>query len=146
MKDMDRWLGDGGMELISALGARFNTYGVNEELGVELGWVLGTWSPLAIACNPHGIVQAGVHCVVLDAAMNFACNACLDGRDRTKATLEMKTETMRMVRQGDSLAVSGKVIRISKQIAFVEAQISQADAILVSRSTGTFLLHREDRS
>ncbi len=89
---MDRWLGDGGMALIAAVGAAFDDYGVD---GEDLGWASGTFVPTAAACNPHGIVQAGVHGLLLDAAMNFAINAALPGRDRTKATLEMKVETMR---------------------------------------------------
>jgi uncharacterized protein (TIGR00369 family) len=135
MKDMDRWLGDGGMAIIGAIGASFTAYGE--------GWVDGTWAPTALACNPHGIVQAGVHSVVLDAAMNFAINAGLDGKDRTRATLEMKAETMLPASAGVSYAVRGEVVRMAKQVAFAEATVRDADGRLVSRSTGTFLLHRE---
>ena len=35
-KDMDRWLGDGGMEIIGLVGAGFSGYGVD---GEDLGWV-----------------------------------------------------------------------------------------------------------
>ena len=92
VKDMDRWLGDGGMEVIGLVGASFVDYGVD---GEDLGWVTGTWVPTALACNPHGTAQAGIHSLLLDAAMNFAINAALPGRGRTRGTLEMKTETMR---------------------------------------------------
>lgn len=135
MKDMDRWLGDGGMEIIEALGGTFEAYGD--------AWVEGAWVPTALACNPHGIVQAGVHGVLLDAAMNFAVNAGLDGRDRTRATLEMKTETMRAAKAGDRLVLRGDVTRLAKQVAFAEATLRDLEGDLVSRSTGTFLLHRE---
>ncbi|HUS62034.1 MAG TPA: PaaI family thioesterase [Acidimicrobiales bacterium] len=137
MKEMDRWLGDGGMEVIAAIGGSFDSYGD--------GWVTGTWTPTALACNPHRIVQAGVHGVLLDAAMNFAINAGLEGRDRTRATLEMKTETMRAVKTGDQLTVRGEVTRMAKQVAFAEATVRDAGGSLVSRATGTFLLHREER-
>jgi uncharacterized protein (TIGR00369 family) len=137
-KNMDRWLGDGGMAVIGAIGAGFDSYGAESD-----GWVRGTWVPTAMACNPHGIVQAGVHSVVLDAAMNFAINAGLPGRDRTRATLEMKTETMRVARAGEALAVWGEVVRQAKQVAYGEATVRDDDGRLVSRSTGTFLLHRE---
>src|SRR5712692_330468 len=97
MKNMDRWLGDGGMAIIAAIGGGLEAYGVASDGKPDgLGWVTGRWIPTALACNPHGIVQAGVHGIVLDAAMNFAINAGLEGRDRTRATLEMKTETMRV--------------------------------------------------
>ena len=136
-KDMDRWLGDGGMAIIGAIGARFERYGNAQD-----GWVEGSWTPTPLACNPHGIVQAGVHSVLLDASMNFAINAGLAGKDRTRATLEMKTETLRVAQAGDVLTLRGEVVRQAKQVAYAEGRISDADGRLVSRATGTFLLHR----
>ena len=136
MRNMDRWLGDGGMSIIEAVGAGFDAYGD--------GWVTARWSPTPLACNPGGVVQAGVHSVLLDAAMNFSINAGLDGRDRARATLELKAETMRPVKAGDALTVRGEVVRLARQVAYAEARVRDADGALVSRSTGTFLLHRED--
>ena len=78
---MDRWLGDGGMAIVGLLGAEFVAYGVD---GEDLGWSSGTFTPTDLACNPHGTVQAGVHALLLDAAMNFAINTALTGRDRTQ--------------------------------------------------------------
>ena len=37
-KDMDRWLGDGGMPIIDLVGGVFTAYGVD---GEDLGWVGG---------------------------------------------------------------------------------------------------------
>jgi uncharacterized protein (TIGR00369 family) len=140
IKDMDRWLGDGGMEVIGLVGATFTAYGVD---GEDLGWVEATWVPTALACNPHGIVQAGIHALILDASMNFAINAAMPGRDRTRGTLEMKTETMRPAKLGDSFRVRGEVVRMARQVAYGEATVRDPEDQLVSRSTGTFLLHRE---
>jgi acyl-coenzyme A thioesterase PaaI-like protein len=140
-KDMDRWLGDGGMPIIGVVGGAFTEYGVD---GEDLGWVAGTFSPEDLACNPHGITQAGIHSLLLDACMNFAINAALSGRDRTKATLEMKTETMRPAIRGTSYILRGEVVRMAKQVAYGEARVSEADGSVVSRATGTFLLHREE--
>lgn len=137
---MDRWLGDGGMPLLGALGARLDAYGVD---GEDLGWVDGAFCPTELACNPHGTVQAGVHAVVLDAAMNFAINAAMPGRDRTRGTLELKCETMRAASRGTPYAVRGEVVRMARQVAYAEAGVRDADGALVSRATGTFLLHRE---
>ena len=141
-KDMKRWLGDGGMAVLGELGVRFEDYGVEDD--DRAGWVTGVWEPTALACNPHGTVQAGVHAVVLDAAMNFAANAGLSGKDRTKATLELKTELMRPAAAGDVLAVRGAVVRETRQIAFCEARIENGSGQLVTRATGTFLLHRAE--
>lgn len=136
---MDRWLGDGGMAIIGAIGGDFSSYGVD---GEDLGWVSGSFTPTQLACNPHGAVQAGVHSVILDAAMNFAINAALLGRDRTEATIEMTTELMRPALLNTHYTVRGEVVRLTRQIAYAEATITSEEGKLVSRSTGTFLVHR----
>jgi len=136
---MDRWLGDGGMAVIGAVGGNFESYGVD---GEDLGWVNGSFTPTQLACNPHGAVQAGVHSVILDAAMNFSVNAALVGRDRTEATIEMTTELMRPALLDVHYVVRGEVVRLARQIAYAEATISGEDGKLISRSTGTFLVHR----
>jgi acyl-coenzyme A thioesterase PaaI-like protein len=140
-KDMDRWLGDGGMQIIGLVGGAFTDYGVD---GEDLGWVVGTFEPADLACNPHGITQAGVHSLLLDACMNFAINAALPGRARTRGTLEMKTECMRPAMKGDTFALRGDVARLGKQVAYGEATVRAADGALVSRGTGTFLLYRPE--
>ncbi len=136
---MDRWLGDGGMPVIGALGGAFSTYGVD---GEDLGWVEGTFVPTVLACNPHGVVQAGVHSLLSDAAMNFAINAVLSGADRTRATLELKTETMRPAVADTPYRLRGEVTRLARQVAYAEAQLRDESNRLVSRATGTFLLER----
>ena len=138
-KDMDRWLGDGGMPVIALVGGAFTGYGVD---GEDLGWVSGTFTPTDLACNPHGVTQAGIHSLLLDAAMNFAINAALPGRARTRGTLEMKTECMRPAMKGDTFALRGEVVRMAKQVAYAEATVRGAADVLISRCTGTFLLHR----
>jgi uncharacterized protein (TIGR00369 family) len=139
-KDMDRWLGDGGMPLIARVGAALEAYGVD---GEDLGWVTGRFVPDELACNPHGVVQAGVHSLLLDACMNFAINAALPGRDRTRGTLELKTETMRPAQRGGAYRLRGEVVRLARQVAFGEASVRDDQDRLVSRATGTFLLHRD---
>ena len=140
-KNMDRWLGDGGMAIIANIGGSFETYGVD---GEDLGWVDGTFTPTDLACNPHGIVQAGVHSLLLDAAVNFAINAAMPGKARTKATLELKTETMRPAMMGERYTMRGDVVRMTRQVAFGEGVIRNEEGELVSRATATFLLHRPE--
>jgi uncharacterized protein (TIGR00369 family) len=142
-KDMDRWLGDGGMPVIGAVGGLFEAYGVD---GEDLGWVEGSFTPTELACNPHGIVQAGIHSLLLDACMNFAINTALRGRDRSRATLELKTETMRPARRGEHYQLLGQVVRMARQVAYGEASVRDAEGQLVSRATGTFLLLRADEA
>lgn len=138
-RDMDRWLGDGGMPLLGTVGGSLDAYGVD---GEDLGWVEGTFEPAALACNPAGSVQAGVHALLLDACMNFAINAALAGPDRTRGTLELKTETMRPAVQGRRYRLRGEVVRMARQVAYAEGTMRDGDGSLVSRATGTFLLHR----
>jgi uncharacterized protein (TIGR00369 family) len=136
---MDRWLGDGGMPVIGALGGDFESYGDD-----GAGWVEGTWVPTALACNPRGVVQAGVHAVLHDAAMNFAVSAGLPPGDHARATLELKSELLRAANAGDRLALRGEVTRQAKLVAYAEARVTDADGTLVSRATATFLLQRRD--
>jgi uncharacterized protein (TIGR00369 family) len=138
---MDRWLGDGGMPIIEAIGGSFDGYGPADN--EQDGWASATWAPTELACNPQGVVQAGVHAVMLDAAMNFAVNAGLTGRDRPRATLDLKSELLLPASTGSTYTVKGQVVRMAKQVAFVEAAIRDDGGRLVSRATATFLLYRE---
>ena len=132
---MDRSLGDGGMPLLAQLGLHFESYGD--------GWVLATWTPTPSACNPLGGVHGGVFGVVHDAAMNFATNSALESGDRA-ATLEISYQTIRPAAEGDVLGVRGEIVRVAKQVAYVEATVRNPDDELVSRATATFLLRRKD--
>lgn len=136
---MSRWLGDGGMPLLSELGLFFDGYGIAED---GRGYSTARFEPRPLACNPFGVVQAGVHSVLLDAAMNFAVNAGLAAPARAKATIELKTETMRPARGGEAFALRGMVMRETRQIAFAEGRLESADGLLISRATGTFLIER----
>jgi len=138
-RDMSRWLGDGGMPIIGAIGGAFDGFG--EEGG---GWATATWDPTDLACNPHGFVQAGVHGILLDAAINFAINSGLPGRDRTRATLEMKCEYLRQAKKGEHYTLRGEVVRVARQVAWAESRITDSADDLVSKCTATFLLHRAE--
>jgi uncharacterized protein (TIGR00369 family) len=135
MRNMDRSLGDGGMPLLGQLGVAFERYGE--------GWVEATWVPTADACNPAGPVHGGVYAVVHDAAMNFATNAALERGDRA-ATISITYATMRPAAQGDVLGVRGEVTRITKQVAYLETTITNADGDVVSKATGSFILRRRE--
>lgn len=129
------------MAIIGVLGGSFLAYGID---GEDLGWVTGSFSPAELACNPHGFVQAGVQAVLLDAAINFAVNAALRGKDRTKATIEIKSELMRPAVRGETYLLRGDVVRLGRQVAYGESTLTSTDGKLVSRATATFLVHRAD--
>jgi uncharacterized protein (TIGR00369 family) len=136
-RNMDNSLGDGGMPLLAQLGISFDGYGE--------GWATAAWSPTALACNPLGAVHGGVYGVVHDAAMNFATSAALESGDRA-ATLDIKYETMRAAQAGDALAVRGEVVRLARQVAYLESWVRNPDGELVSRGTGTFFVRRKERT
>lgn len=134
---MDNALGDGGMPLLGQLGVSFDGYGE--------GWATATWTPTDLACNPLGAVHGGVYGVIHDAAMNFATSAALDSGDRA-ATLDIKYETMRGAKAGDELSVRGEVVRLARQIAYLESWVRDPGGELVSRGTGTFFVRRKERA
>jgi uncharacterized protein (TIGR00369 family) len=129
---MDNALGDGGMPLLGELGLQFDAYGE--------GWATAVWSPTGAACNPHGPVHGGVFGTIHDAAMNFATNSALESGDRA-ATLDVAYQLVRPATAGETLTVRGSVVRITRQVAFVESTVHNG-ADLVSRATGTFLVQR----
>ena len=133
---MDNSLGDGGMPLLGQLGISFDGYGE--------GWVTAAWAPTELACNPLGPVHGGVYGVVHDAAMNFAMNAALESGDRA-TTLDLKYETMRAAQAGEALSVRGEVVRLARQVAYLESWVRSANGQLVSRGTGTFFVRRKER-
>ena len=134
---MDNSLGDGGMPLLAQLGISFDGYGE--------GWATARWTPTELACNPLGPVHGGVYGVVHDAAMNFATNATLESGDRA-TTLDLKYETMRGAKAGDELSVRGEVVRLARQVAYLESWVRDPDGELVSRGTGTFFVRRKERA
>lgn len=133
-RDMDKWLGDGGMRLLAELGIEMTAYGG--------GWAEGRWVPSAFCCNPQGFVQTGTFTVAIDAAMNFAVLASME-KGETTATLEIKTSNLRAAREGDELLVRGEVDRMTRSIAFTSCRVTGAEGALVAEATGTFILRRK---
>ncbi len=132
---MDKALGDGGMALLGQLGVNFERYGE--------GWVEATWQPTESACNPVGAVHGGVYAVIHDAAMNFATNAALE-KGESGATISITYSTMRGAKAGDALAVRGEVVRLARQIAYLQTTITNDAGDVVSSASGTFILRRRE--
>jgi acyl-coenzyme A thioesterase PaaI-like protein len=49
-------------------------------------------------------------------------------------------------RAGDELSVRGEVVRLTRQVAFLETTISDADQRLISKGTGTFFVRRKEEA
>ena len=134
MRNLDRSLGDGGMALLGQLGLSFDGYGE--------GWSEAEWKPTDLACNPFGTVHGGVYGVVHDAAMNFAANSALESGDRV-ATLDVTYQTRRAPEPGAPLRVRGEVVRLTRQVAYLESTITDPGGEVVSRGMGTFIVRRK---
>ncbi len=136
-RNMDKWLGDGGMPLLGELGLTLSDYGE--------GWVEGTWVPTPKACNPNGPVQGGVYAVVADAVIAFATLSALESGEHC-TLLEMKTSFLRGAKQGDLLKIRGEVVRMARTVAFCRAIIHNAVDEIVLEATATNLLFRAKTS
>jgi len=123
------------MPLLAQLGISFDDYGE--------GWATAAWTPTELACNPLGTVHGGVYGVIHDAAMNFATNSALEKGDRA-ATLDVTYQTMRAAEAGQALTVRGEVVRVTKQIAYVEASVTDDAGTVISKATATFLVRRRE--
>jgi uncharacterized protein (TIGR00369 family) len=134
-RNLDRSLGDGGMPLLAQLGLGFDAYGE--------GWSEAAWVPTELACNPAGVVQGGVYGVIHDSAMNFAVNSALERGDRA-STLDVQYQTRRAAKAGDVLRVRGEVTQLTRQIAYVESVVRDADDRVLSQATATFMLRRRE--
>jgi uncharacterized protein (TIGR00369 family) len=134
-RDMDRWLGDGGMPLLGQLGLDFRSYGE--------GFAEAAWTPTALACNPMGVVHGGVYGVVFDAAMNFAMNSALERGDRS-ATLDVSYQIVRAPDAGGTLAVRADVVRAARAVAFLQAEITTTGGEVVARAASTWSVRRAD--
>lgn len=136
-RNMDKWLGDGGMPLLQEFGVSITDYGEGRS-GAE-------WTPSKLCCNPQGFVQAGTFTVVLDALMNFAVLASLDPGETT-ATLEIKTANLRPASEGKQLRAEGRVDRLGSAVAFTSGEVFDESGRIVAKATGTFFLRRNTES
>ncbi len=134
---MEKWLGDGGMELLGELGVCLTGYGE--------GWVEGTWTPTAKACNPNGPVQGGVSATVADSLMAFATLSALEQGDNS-TLIEMKCSFFRGAVAGDELQIRGEVLRMVRTVSFCRATISRKDGEVAIEANGTNLLRRAKKN
>lgn len=88
--------------------------------------------------NLQGFVHGGVLCTMLDTAMSRAFLGDLPGQHRSGATLELKINFLKGVRNG-TLTATGRLVTETRRTAYVEGEIRDEDNSLVARSSGTIL-------
>ena len=132
MRDMDKWLGDGGMPILGEVGLDLDQYGQ--------GWVSGTWTPTNKALKPAGGRHGGVQTMVHDALQNFAASAALE-KGEFGTTLELKV-SMQRGGTDQQVTVRGEVVRITRSVAMLESWVRNLEGEVISHGTGTMLLRR----
>ena len=86
-------------------------------------------------CNPDDGIQGGFVCGMLDAAMANAV-FCLLGEVAIVATLEIKVSYLEVSRRGELFA-RANVVRFGKTITFLEAELRDADGMLLATASST---------
>ena len=86
-------------------------------------------------CNPNDVVQGGFVCGMLDAAMANAL-FCHFGEVKGFATLEIKVSYLDAAHPGKLIA-RGKLRKLGKSIAFLEAELADADGKLLATANST---------
>ena len=77
-----------------------------------------------------------------DAAMSFAANSALGSGDRV-ATLDISYQTRCAVEPNTELHVRADVVRLTRQIAYLESTVSDHEKAM-SRARATFVVRRKN--
>jgi uncharacterized protein (TIGR00369 family) len=88
--------------------------------------------------NPLGQVQGGMLTAMLDEVMSVAAVVSL-GFTHVVPSLEIKTSYLRPVGPG-RITGEGRVVRLGRNVAFLEGRLYDADGKLVATATATAML------
>lgn len=91
-------------------------------------------------CNSFGVAHGGALMTLMDVTMVMAARSS-GAQDMGVITIEMKTSFMRpagVSKQGAPLVGTGKLLHRTRNMAFVEASIHDADGQLCATASGTF--------
>jgi uncharacterized protein (TIGR00369 family) len=92
--------------------------------------------------NPSGIVHGGLLCTLLDSAAGCAVHSLLPA-GVGMASIEIKVSFLSAVRAGSGeLEITGKALRVGRQVAFAEAHARNGDRKLVGHATTSIALVR----
>jgi uncharacterized protein (TIGR00369 family) len=97
--------------------------------------------------NPNGVMHGGVAATVMDSAAAVALGR-LRGekvrRENPHATVDMNVALISAARPGDDLVIEGRVLKLRRSVAFVEAETRRAaDGELVAKGRFTFAIQQE---
>lgn len=112
-----------------------------EQLGFTLERFEGGESTLRFApraehCNSFGVTHGGAVMAFLDVIMATAARSVQP--DSGIVTIEMKTSFMRPAPASAALLGQGRLLHRTRQLAFVEGSVLDAQGALCAHATGTF--------
>ncbi len=85
--------------------------------------------------NPHGTVQGGFVAAMLDDTMGPALVSMTDGAS-IPSSLDMNVTFLRPVKPGRVIG-KGRVVKLGKSLAFLEAELFDEAGELLARATST---------
>src|SRR3974390_1089183 len=85
--------------------------------------------------NPAGLIQGGFLAAFCDSAMGAASVTYLEGRKVFSANAEIKVSFLAAVRPGGVLTCRSRVVSGGSRIAFVEADVTDAEGRLVAKAS-----------
>ena len=96
------------------------------------------FAPRPEHCNSFGVAHGGAIMTFLDVVMATAARSVQ--HDSGTVTIEMKTSFMRPapVAPGSSLLGRGRLLHLTRNMAFVEGSVFAPNGELYAQSTGTF--------
>lgn len=99
------------------------------------GWVRLSFIGRDTFQNPAGLIQGGILAAMLDDTMGPALWVMTNG-EAFPTTVDLNVSFLAAAKPGLFYG-EGKVIQLGKTIAFVEAQLTDADNTVIARSTAT---------
>lgn len=99
------------------------------------GTVEIAFHPDATMLNPLGMVQGGFVAAMLDDTMGPALIAMTDGK-MIPSSIDLNISFIRPVKPGRVIA-RGRVIRLGKSVAFLEAELFDTEGKLLARATSS---------
>jgi uncharacterized protein (TIGR00369 family) len=89
--------------------------------------------------NLHGTVHGGVLATLADTAAGVAVRAMHPDPAGPHATVTLDVQYLAAARAGE-LTASGRVVKLGRRIAFADAEITDADGVVVARATSTIAI------
>lgn len=89
--------------------------------------------------NPAGIMQGGFIAAFCDSAMGAAAVTFAGDRKVSVANAELKVSMLRAVVTGSQLTCAARVTSGGRNVAFVEADVTDQGGVLLARATSTYI-------